>query len=326
MNLLHGPTLRQQTRQALEQASYCPRRLTLIHTAGLVLLSVLQWAAVYFLSRQIASTGGLAGIKMRSYLETAQTVLPLILTVLSLFWEFGLTKGALQIARQEDCGPHTLAEGFRRFGPCLRLMLLEYVVTLAVVMLAMQAAMVVFTLTPLSQPLMAQLESLSASLESLDEAAAQTLVLELATSADVIPLYCLFALGLLGFGAPVFYRLRLTTFLILDKPGTGALAAMKGSLMLTRGNCLALFRIDLQFWWYYGLQILIAATAFADVALSAMGVSVPISADGLSFLLLSIQCVCQLALFTCFRSRVLTTYATAYLNLLPPAPATTPAE
>ena len=50
---------------------------------------------------------------------------------------------------------------------------------------------------------------------------------------------------------PVLFRLRMVRFVIIDKPGIGAMAALRESRKMMKGNCLKLFKLDVRLWLYY---------------------------------------------------------------------------
>ena len=124
MNLIESRKLKQQTLQQLSEASYDPKRLALIHAGVALACSLVLTVINYLLSGGIAGTGGLDGIRTRTILMSAQSVLSLVLTVGMPFWEYGFVAAAMGYARKEQVGPRDLTRGFRQFGPLLRLMLL----------------------------------------------------------------------------------------------------------------------------------------------------------------------------------------------------------
>ncbi len=78
------------------------------------------------------------------------------------------------------------------------------------------------------------------------------------------PMYLLIALVLLVALIPVFYRLRLVEFSLVDGKER-ALLNMAHSNFRMRYNCLWMFKLDLSFWWYFLLQGLAAALAYGDL-------------------------------------------------------------
>ena len=71
-----------------------------------------------------------------------------------------------------------------------------------------------------------------------------------------------------------------------------------------RRNRLALFRLDLSFWWYYLAQFLLTALCYGDVILQAMNVSLPFNADVAFFVFYIAALLAQFALFCLFENKV----------------------
>ena len=140
MKQLSPIEVKNKTAQRLNGASYPPQRLALIH-AGIALLGSLVLTIIsYFLNRQVATTGGLSGIGMRTALQSAQSVLSLALTVAMPFWEFGFVIAAMKYARQQAVGISDLTKGFGKIGPILRLIFFQILLYTILLTLALQVA------------------------------------------------------------------------------------------------------------------------------------------------------------------------------------------
>ncbi len=286
-------------------------RLTLIHSAITLGISTLVTILNFLLSRQIANTTGLSGISTRTTLTAMQTMLSLGLSAALPFWDMGILRVALLTTRGQTPSVSTLPEGFRRFGPVLRTFLLRLLLIFGVGFACLQAASILFMLSPLSYRTMEVMEQLLAQmdasqLQAMDPAAVEALL------PTLIPVYVIFGALLCGILVPLLYRLRLLDFAIMDT-APGARAALRQSIVRMRGNRLAFFRLDLSFWWYYGMQILAAALAYADILLDWLGV--PIHGDVAFFLFYFLSLAAQLLLTWQFAPRVLTTCALAYEEL-----------
>ena len=127
MNIYDRQGLKKEAADRIAGAAYNPRLLVLIHTGVSLGASLLVSVILYLLQQKIETTGGLSGIGLRSVLTTAQSVLQLVLMLLTILWQVGIVYGAIQIARGRTARPEDLTEGFRRFGPVLRLKLLQAV-------------------------------------------------------------------------------------------------------------------------------------------------------------------------------------------------------
>lgn len=312
---LHVPRLKQDTAKALSQAAYSPRRLALLHSGIALGASLILTVVSFVLTRQVGTTGGLAGIGTRTVLQSVQTVLQLVLTVAMPFWEAGFLFCAMSMARGRQTAPAAFTEGFRRFGPFLRLFLLQLGVYLLIGMLAVQIASVIFMLTPFAEPMLQIMQALSQDTAFIQTGMpSETLVEELMQAA--IPAYIILGIVFLVVAIPVFYRLRLSRYILLEEDHPRALAALVRSSRYMKGSCVAFLKLDLSFWWYYLLQGLCGAVAYADVLLPALGITLPFDGDVAFFLFYGVYLAANLALAWRVRSQVETTYAMAYDSLL----------
>ncbi len=317
---------RSAARDALSAASYDPKKLTLIHTGAALLLSLVLTILNLVLNRGIDTTGGLSGIGARSVLQVIQVLLSIASSALLPFWEIGFLYACIRYARREAVGPASLAEGFRRFGPVLRLFLLEMALYILLGFACMYASAILFSLTPFFPEMVAVVEPLMSETAGLDpyamDAATTTALMKAA-----IPMYVIFGILFLCVTIPLSYRLRMARFSVMDG-APGALAAMLDSGRMMRGNCIRLFRVDLQFWWYYAAQLLIALLAYVDVILGLLGISLPVSGELMFFAVYILYLIANLAFAWQFRSGVETSYACCYDLLriasprqsIPPAP------
>lgn len=284
------------------------RKLVLISTgcaaAAVLLASILSM----LIDRVIANTGGLAGLGTRSVLNTVQAVLSLSVSVLMPFWSLGLVSAMLKLSRGQAAAPATLFDGFRRFWPALRLMVLRYAIYTCVAALCAQLIVPVLTLTPLARPMLTLLEQnpdLMAS-ANLDDA---TLYALLEAMAPVLLACGIACLALLG---PLFYSFRMADLRIMDDPKCGALAALLESSRMMRGNRLSLLRLDVSFWWFYLIQALAAILVNGTLVLDLLGIPLPISRDLAYLLLCAAGLLAELVLFYFTRAQLEVTYAKAY--------------
>lgn len=313
MDIRNAKELKAAAGQALSRASFDPKKLALIHTGAALALSLVLTVLNYFLTRGIDDTGGLAGMGTRSILSTAQAMLSIGNALVLPFWEVGFIAAAISMARQQPATPDTLLSGFRRFGPVLRLWLLQGVLYVGIAILCLQLGTAIFIMTPLSDPLMELTEPMLTEGFVLDDAMMETL------APYMTPAYVIFAIVFCAVAIPVFYRFRMAQFVIMDTEKVGALKALGTSHKMMRYNRWSLFKLDLSFWWFYGLQLVSTALCYGDVILEGLGVTLPISADAAFFGFYGIHILCQLALAWKTQSYVQTTYAQAYEALRPEA-------
>ncbi len=303
----------------LHQAPYSPRKLVLLHTGVALGVSFLATVLNLILSRQIDATGGLAGMGLRSVLSTIQSVLDLAGSLALPFWEMGIFAAAFLWASAQVARPQVLPEGFRRFGPVLRLRLLQAVILVALFMALIYPASMIYMMTPFADPLIEHLQTLVTP--DMTELTPQMMEAAVEHMQPLVTL-CFVLFGCVA--VPLLFRLRFASYLLMCKP-IGALAAMRESARLTRRNCLRLLKLDLRFWWYYVLQTAAAVLCYGDILLALLGVSLPWSDTAVFFLFYCLGLGSQLALFVYARPRVVTTYALAAQALQPvETPATLP--
>ncbi len=298
----------------LQQAQNDPRRLVALHTLVGVGAAFLASVIVYLLQMRIGQTGGLSGIGTRSALETVKTVVQNAITLLLPFWQVSLVFLTIRFARTQEAKSADMLEGFRRFGPVLRLRLLQILIYSIIVMPCIYVSAGIFSVTPLSDDFVAILmpiweQAASQPNLEIDPVVAEALVVAMLPLIPILLVVLLLAVG------PVFYRLRLADYVIMDEPKSGALAALIKSWMLTRGNGFVLFQLDLSFWWFFLLQVLAAMLAYVPEFLAAIGIVLPISNDGAYFLFYGLYIAAQCALFWAYGGYVHTTFAVAYETL-----------
>lgn len=306
--------LRTEADRALHGASVSPRKLIAIHSGVSIGLGLLLSVLSYLLQQGIAGTGGLSGIGVRTVLETGQMVLQLANTVLLPFWALGYIRAVLQWSVWERTEPSVLLQGFRNWGPALRLQILQGAVYFFLMITGAQLAAMIFLMTPAAQSVYALMEEMLAA-GITDPYAMMENEAYISACMAMVPYI---VLGAVVFVAPVAYRLRFANYILMDVPRMGALRAMVGSWQLTRRNCLALLKLDLHFWWFYLAQGLIAVLGYGDLLLPMLGVELALSADAAMFGFYMAALVCEFALFVWQKNRVFTVYGLAYRQLTAP--------
>lgn len=306
--------LRQTAAERLQQSAYNPKRFVLLHTAVAIGCFLLTTLANYLFSLQIADTGGLSGMELRSVLATAQSVLELAVTVGLPFWNIALYFAALRWAKGQSAEPADLLQGFRRFRSVLGLQLLRGILFIALGIPLSYIAAAIFMLTPFSAPLwekFAPMMDQGITPEQLEVLV--TPEFTAATMQAMVPLLIIFVIVYLAVAIPLFYRLRFSDFAVMEDLTCGK--AVLKSIAVTRKNCLQIFKLDLSFWWYYLLLALSILISNGDRLLSAMGISLPLSADASYFVFYLLGFMCQGVLLWQCEARRLTTYCLAYHSL-----------
>lgn len=317
MNIRERRQLKAAAAHSLQNAAYDPKKLVLIHTAAVLVFFAVLAIVDYLLEQQISSTGGLSGLGTRTILATVQQVLQLSEQVLIPFWQIGYLYAMLRLSRGETAGPETLLMGFRRFLPFLRLRLIQFAIYAGIALMCSYLACNVIFLTPWGSNMTDSLLPLLSEGEAVDMVVLEEAIMA-AMDQILLPLLAIFGAIFLAISAPIFYRYRMAQYLLMDDPRMGAVAALRTSRRMTRGNCIALFQLDLSFWWFYLLDGMITALWFGNSLLSLLGISLPWSEEVSQLVFYGLYMICQLGLYCGFRNRVEVTYAHAYAALQPP--------
>ncbi len=289
------------------------RKIVLIFGAFLALSSLLVTVVNYWLGLEIDKTGGLSNFGTRSVLATIQTLLPIIQTAAVMCLELGYVAAMLRVGRGQYVSPRTLKAGVQRFGALIRATLFQGLLYLVVGIGSFYLSMQVFMITPLSNRFM---QTLLPYLSGITEQELVALLadeaLQMQLMADMIPLYVLVVAVFLAVAVPMAYRYRMVKYVLLDKPGIGALAALRESRAMMRGNRLKLFRLDVSMWWYYGVSVLASVVCYGDVFLNMLGITLPWPGIVSYFLFYVLYLAVMLASCLLLRNRVEVTYALAY--------------
>lgn len=294
------------------------QKIVLYYSLITVAVSAAATALSYVLSQQIARTGGLGSMGVRSALTTAQTLLPIVQAVFLMCLTLGYLATMLRIARGQYASPNGMRLGFDRFWVLLRCTLLKGLIFGGVAMASMYVAIAIYMMTPLSNSVVDILMPL------VKNAGTSGILLDDVTYAQLMdatmPAMGIFGVLFLVLAAPVFYRYRMADYLIIDRPATGALAALRDSRMMTKGNRWNLFRLDLSMWWYYAAVLVSTAIGYGDQLLPALGITLSFSDTVSYFLFLGAYLAATFAVYYFLRNRVEVTYALAYDSIRPQDP------
>jgi len=286
------------------------RRVAALHAGVVVAAGFLVTLLQYALAEGIGNTSGLSGMGTRAILETGQTVLQWANMVLVPFWNLGFLFVALQWARGNLAGNRDLLKGFQRIGPCLGLLVNRFLIMFAAMFLSAYACTGIYMTMPASAPLMelatasgGDMDVFYASLEQMD------LTALMGTAAPLLILWGCLSLVLL---VPLLYRFRFAEFAILNHQGVRGLPAMLISAALLRRRCWQLFKLDLRFWWYYGLKVLCMLLAYGHLLLAVMGIALPFDGEAAGLIFYLLYLLGLFAVETLCRPLVETAYAAAY--------------
>lgn len=289
--------------------------------AGLITgTSLLSYLLNLFLGWQISGSTGLSGLSFRSTLGTLQTMLPLLFNFLLLALGLGFTGAMLRISRGQYTSPKSMKIGFDRFWVLLRATLLQSLLYSAVAFAAFYLAQFVFLLSPLSNNFVTQATQMMESSNASPMALLEDPNLAAQMTRTLIPMFVLALIFFLAGAVPIFYHLRLVSYILIDKPGQGALLSMRESRKLMKGNCLRFFKVDLTMWWYYLAVILSMAVCYGDLLLSALGVSFSMPLQLVSSLFMAAYLVLLFLLTVFLEPHVQVVYGLCYDALRPQAP------
>ena len=323
---LNPSALSRRAGHTLSQVSYSPGKLMLIHEGVVLAVTLLLTALTFYINEQTANMGGLSAMGQQAVWSTVQAVLELAVLIFLPLWQIGLVYVGLKWVRGENAAPGDLLQGLRRWGPAIRLRLLEAVLFFALAMAISNIATILFFLTPFSDDL---LEVMKPLVEQMEDPMQTELTITPELTARImeksLPLLILCGVLCAVVFVFVFYRIRFADYGVMS--GKGAIRSLVDSVHCTRKNALQVAKVDLFFWWFYLLQILSGVLRVGDTLLAYMGISLPVSAEVGYFLFYILGGLAQLALMWRFRAQVATAYAAAYEVLeQTPAPEKKPAE
>lgn len=300
-----------------ERLSEAPqaKKIAGIYTGILLGLSLLVTIVSYGLDLSIAQTSGLGNLGKQTLLSTIQTLLPMGQSVLLLCLDLGFVAAMLRISRGQYASPQTLRLGFDRFWVLLRTTILKSGLYMLVCLPVAYLTLAIYMLTPLGDGMVDALVPMMTQTTLTDELYDQMLQ---AMAPCLVVCCCVMALAMLVLS----YRYRMVNYILIDKPGTKATAALRQSRKMMKGNGWKLFRLDLRLWWYYAALAVVYAVGYLDVILPALGISLPLSSDGSYYLSYGLSLVLSGLIYLFLRSRVDVVYGFAYDAVKPQDPPT----
>ncbi len=271
----------------------------------------------YVLGLQIDQSGGLSKMGLRSTLSALQTMLPIVQTLILMCLELGYVAAMLRIARGQYASPNTLRLGFDRFWVLLRQQAILTLFYVGIAMAAVYISSMVYALTPLSRPAMELLTPLLSQTSILSSEIAMDDATYAQLVSTMIPAFVILGLIFVGLYIPVSFRFRMAGYVLIDKPGMGAMETLRQSKKMMRGNFWNLLKLDLRLWWYYAAVLGISVVCYGDQILPMLGVELPFSEDAAYFLFYGIYWALQFAVIYFLRGKVEVCYALAYEAIKP---------
>ena len=292
-------------------ASENAQHVVFVYIGIMTLTAALVTVINYCLGLQIAKTGGLSNMGLRSVLSTIQSVLPMLQNVLGMCLQIGYIAAMMRISRRQYTSYHTLKLGFDRFWLLLRTTLLQFFIYIAACVACSWVAAQIFMFTPaaaslteLIAPIMAE-GTLPMDI-MLDEAMYNRLAMAM------LPMFAILAVLYAIIMIPLTYSFRMVNYIIVDKPALPAGVILKESRRMMKGHRFRLLKLDLGLWWWYLLSLVIGMVGYGDRLLSMLGVSLPMHKDAAYFLFYAIFLAAQFAAFFFLRNRVEAAYVQFY--------------
>ena len=311
MNLRNLRQIHQFAADRLRQ-SPSQKQIVLIYAALALGLTALVTVLSHVLDLQMDNFGGLSNLGKRSMLSSVQSMLPMVQSLLSMCLNVGYLAAMLRIARGMYTSPQTLRLGFDRFWLLLRCSIFKGLMLSAVVFVSMYFGVMIYMMTPFSNaaveiitPLLSQVSMLNTQIVIDD--ATYLLLME-----AMMPAFAICGILLLVLGVPVLYNYRMAEYVIIDKPAVGALAALRESKKMMRGNRLSLMKLDISLWWYYLASFAATVICYGDVLLNLLGLEMPIPDTVAFYGFYVLYLAASFAVHFFLRNRVEVCYGLAY--------------
>ena len=311
MNLRNLRQIHQFAADRLRQ-SPSQKQIVLIYAALALGLTALVTVLSHVLDLQMDNFGGLSNLGKRSMLSSVQSMLPMVQSLLSMCLNVGYLAAMLRIARGMYTSPQTLRLGFDRFWLLLRCSIFKGLMLSAVVFVSMYFGVMIYMMTPFSDaavdiitPLLSQVSMLNTQIVIDD--ATYLLLME-----AMVPAFAICGILLLILGVPVLYNYRMAEYVIIDKPAVGALAALRESKKMMRGNRLSLMKLDISLWWYYLASFAATVICYGDVLLNLLGLEMPIPDTVAFYGFYVLYLAASFAVHFFLRNRVEVCYGLAY--------------
>lgn len=296
------------------------KRIAAIYAGVTMGLSALVTILGLVLDQMMSGATGLSGMGRRTVLSSVQSVLPIVSALIVMCVELGYQAAMLRICRGQYASPQTLRLGFDRFWVLLRCVLLEGLILFGISFGGIYLASMLFMLTPFSKravelmmPVLEKVTLLSPEMV-LDEGLYDQLM------QAMIPAFVLCAIVVAAAAIPVLYRLRMARYVIIDKPGMGAMAALRESRKMMKGNCLKLLRLDVGLWPYYLGCVFASLVCYGDMLLPMVGVNLPVDGAVSYYGFFVLYLAAQFAVYYFLRNPAETAYAIAYDAIRPKEP------
>jgi len=293
------------------------KKIVLIYsglTLGLALLGVVLQ---YVLGLRIDQMGGLSQMNARTVLSAAQSMLPLVQSLVVMCLELGYLAAMLRIARGQYASANTLRLGFDRFWTLLRCSIIQGLIYAGLVICAVYLASMIFVMSPWGRPFLEAFAAVTAGTSLLNSQVVLDDAMVMQLVPTMLPMFVMALIASCALVLPVSFRFRMANYVIIDKPAMGAMAAMRESRKMMRCNCLKLLKLDLSYWWYFVVVFAAACVGNLDQWLILLGVELPMSAEAAYFAFYGAYLLMLLAAYYFLRNRIEVAYALFYDSVKP---------
>lgn len=284
-----------------------PKKVIGAYVGALALLSLAVMVIDLILDRQLDQAVGLSNLELNALLSTFQLILPVLQMLAVLCLNLGYQAALQRIARGQYADHTDLKTGLDRFWALLRMTALQFALYFALCFALVYPCMIIFMLSPFSGDFIAIYNTVTV----VDE----TVMEQLYTALE--PMMLVFSVVYFIVCTPIYFRFRLANYILLDKPREGALAALRGSARLMRGNRMHLFKADLRLWWYYLIVAVLTVVSYGNLLLPALGVVLPWSATVSYYVFYALYTAGTLVADYLLRNRVEMTYVQFYEAIRP---------
>ena len=137
------------------------RKLLLIYCGVIAVLTLGVPALDLFLSDQIGTTGGLAGMRLRTVLQTIREILNLVNQFFGYFWSAGFVIAMMAMVLGREPQTRDLTGGFRRFFRVLGHIAFEFLFVVALLLAAGNLAAMLFSMSPQGGALVRELTAIT---------------------------------------------------------------------------------------------------------------------------------------------------------------------
>ena len=292
------------------------KKIVLIYAGIISVLAALVTVVNFTLNLQIAQTGGLSNMGLRTVLSTNQSVLPMVQSMVVKCLDIGYVAAMLRISRQQYASEQTLKLGFDRFWVMLRYTLIQGGIFMLAGFAAFWVSMQVYLITPFSNSLLSMVTPEMADPNVIMQML-QDPVFSVQVTSAMLPLLLMFGVLYAALCIPISYSLRMSRYVIIDKPGQGAMFAIRESRKMMKGSCIRLFKLDVSLWWWFAISFGATLLAYGDSLLPMLGISLPFSPDVAYLLFYFLYLIVQFIACYFLRNHVEVVYAQVYNALKP---------